>query len=156
MSFYILLFLGLPHKTVTSCRQIDCDNNYPVNNIYPGKYSMYKQNLVPQEFRPKLPLHTYLSREIFSHTLSMANIYRSRQVSANRLSYVYDLALRSHSIKHSRTSIRAWTIPRFKRSDEVLLPEYVGRISFPISSMTARSWAYLLCGSWWCCFGMAC
>ncbi len=67
----------------------------------------------------------------------------------------YDLALLSHSMRHSRTSILAWTIPLFSLSDEVLLPLYVGLMSFPISSMTARSWAYLLCGwpAWCCCMG---
>lgn len=57
-------------------------------------------------------------------------------------------ALRSHSIRHSRTNMRAWTMPRFSRSAEDLLPEYVGRISLPMSSMTARSWVYFV---WGCC-----
>ena len=64
-------------------------------------------------------------------------------------SKVYERAALSHSIRHSRTSILACTMPRLSRSAEVLLPEYVGLMSFPMSSMTARSCAYLLCGS--CC-----
>lgn len=51
---------------------------------------------------------------------------------------------RSVSTKHSRTNSLACTMPRFRRSDELRLPVYVGRMSRPISSMTANSWAYLL------------
>ena len=59
----------------------------------------------------------------------------------------YVLAARSHSMRHSRTRIREWTMPRLSRSADVRLPEYVGRMSLPISSITASSCAYLL----WCC-----
>ena len=38
-------------------------------------------------------------------------------------------------------------MPRLSRSADVRLPEYVGRMSLPISSITASSCAYLL----WCC-----
>lgn len=62
------------------------------------------------------------------------------------------LADRSVSSRHSRTSILAWTMPRFSRSAELRLPEYVGRMSRPISSMTINSCAYLdkleLLGKW--------
>lgn len=40
-------------------------------------------------------------------------------------------------------------MPRFSLSTEVLLPAYVGRMSLPMSSITASSCEYLL---WdWCC-----
>lgn len=39
------------------------------------------------------------------------------------------------------------TLPRFSLSIALLLPAYVGLISFPNSSMIARSSAYLLCGT---------
>lgn len=53
-------------------------------------------------------------------------------------------AERSVSIKHSRTKIRACTMPRLRRSVDVLEPVYVGLISRPISSITAKSWAYFV------------
>lgn len=44
-------------------------------------------------------------------------------------------------------------MPRFRRSVEVREPVYVGRISRPISSMIANSWAYLVrplfCALFW-------
>lgn len=39
-------------------------------------------------------------------------------------------------------------LPRFSRSIALLLPAYVGLISFPSSSMMAKSSAYLLWGTW--------
>lgn len=83
--------------------------------------------------------------------LEFCNKWRGRGMAYCNLwreGIAYVLALRSHSIKHSRTKIRACTMPRFKRSAEDLLPEYVGRISLPMSSMTAKSWVYLV---WGCC-----
>lgn len=55
---------------------------------------------------------------------------------------IHCLADRSVSSRHSRTRIRACTIPRFNRSAELRLPEYVGRISRPISSISDNSWPY--------------
>ena len=59
--------------------------------------------------------------------------------------YIYDLALLSVSTKHSRTRIRAYTIPRFNLSALDFDPAYVGRISLLISSITDKSCWYLLC-----------
>lgn len=73
------------------------------------------------------------------------------------MTIIYVLALRSHSIKHSRTRILACTMLRFSLSEEVLFPAYVGRISRPMSSITASNELYLLCG--WCgswCNGCCC
>ena len=39
------------------------------------------------------------------------------------------------------------SLPLLRRSVAVLLPEYVGLMSRPMSSMTASSSAYLLCGA---------
>ncbi|KDR19064.1 hypothetical protein L798_06420 [Zootermopsis nevadensis] len=68
-----------------------------------------------------------------------------RNTESNEMSWVPEghcLALRSVSMRHSRTRILAWTIPRFSLSAELLLPAYVGLISFPISSITANNCAY--------------
>ena len=66
-------------------------------------------------------------------------------------------------MRHSLTRIRAWTMPRLSRSADDLLPEYVGRMSLPMSSMTASSCPYLLTDgiaggmiSWCCCIWCFC
>jgi len=78
-------------------------------------------------------LHTTHS---FQYTSTPAVRYQSVQLRAAR----------SHSIRHSRTRMRACMMLRFSLSADVLPPAYVGRMSRPISSITARSCPYLLAG----------
>lgn len=59
-------------------------------------------------------------------------------------------------MRQSLTRIRAWTIPRLRRSIELRLPAYVGLISRPISSITARSWAYFDLPAYCCCAASNC